>query len=185
MDKAIFLDRDGVINKDHDYVCRIADFEFIPKAVEGLKKLQEVGYKLIIISNQSGIARDYYQEKDVKILHEYMLNELNKKSVQIDKIYYCPHHPSDGNGKYTTDCDCRKPKPGLIKKAVQEFNIDLKQSFFIGDKTADIQTGKNAGCATVLVKTGYGGRDKVYEVKPDFIFNNLFEAAEHIVASNK
>lgn len=170
---AVFIDRDGVINKEVSYLSRVADFEFIPNAVEALRILSNAGYKLIIVTNQSGVARGFFSEEQLSEIHEYMINELKKSKIRIDKIYVCMHHPND-------KCDCRKPEIGLLKEAEKEFNIDLKKSFFIGDKTIDIETGKKAGCKTILVKTGYGGKDKEYDVFPDYSAVDLLEAAGFI-----
>jgi len=170
---AVFLDRDGVINKEVGYLSSVADFEFIPNVVEALKILSETEYKIIIVTNQSGVARGFFSKEQLFEIHEYMINQLKKDKIRIDKIYVCMHHPND-------KCNCRKPEIGLLKEAEKEFNIDLKKSFFIGDKTIDIETGKRAGCKTVLVKTGYGGKDKEYNVFPDYLAFDLLDAVGFI-----
>lgn len=137
--KAIFLDRDGTINIDRNYIYRINDFEFIPHAPEALKLLQDAGYLLIIITNQSGIARGYYTESDYEILNDWMLNTLKDEyKVHITASYYCPHHPSGAVEKYRIDCNCRKPQIGLFEQAIKDFDIDVDHSFAIGDKLRDL-----------------------------------------------
>ena len=172
--KAVFLDRDGVINVDKGYVYEIDKLEFIPRAVEGLKLLQEAGFKLIIITSQSGIGRGYYTEEDYHKFMRYMYEKLEEHDIKIDGEYFCSHAPE-------ANCDCRKPGTALIENAVKEHKIDLKESYLIGDKTSDIKAGENIGCKTILVRTGKGGNDKLFEVKPDFIAKDLYEAAEWIV----
>lgn len=170
---AVFLDRDGVINKEVSYLSRVGDFEFLPNAVEALKFLSGTGYKLIIVTNQSGVGRGFFSSGELSKIHEHMLRELHKNGIRIDKIYVCMHHPGD-------KCGCRKPSIGLLKEAERDFNIDLGKSYFIGDKTIDIKTGKDAGCKTILVKTGYGGSDKEYDVLPDYLAEDLLDAAGFI-----
>ena len=174
--KAIFLDRDGVINKDKGYVYKIKEFEFEKNSLQGLKSINYAEYLVFIICNQAGIAKAYYSEKDFKKLDRWLNKFLNKKGIKITKTYYCPHFPEANVAQYIKKCNCRKPKIGLLLRAQKEFNINLKESYLIGDKTSDILAGKRAGCKTILVKTGYGGRDKLFSVKPDFIAKDLYEA---------
>lgn len=153
--KAVFLDRDGVINEDGNYVHTIDDFHFIKNAIEALKLMKDKGYALVIITNQSGIARGMYTEEDFLQLTEWMDWSLMGRGVKLDGVYYCPHHPVHGVGKYKVDCDCRKPKTGLFMEAAKDCNIDLKGSYMVGDRKSDIEAGKNAGLAkSFLVKTG-------------------------------
>ncbi len=169
--KAVFLDRDGVINIDKNYVYKIEDFEFISGSVKALKKIKDKGYLIIIITNQSGIGRGYYSKEDYLKLKKHMNNELNKFGIIIDDEYYCKHSPDD-------KCDCRKPKPKMINDPVKKHNIDVEKSYFIGDKTSDIQAGKNAGLKTILVQTGKGGKDNLYDVEPDFVCQDFYKASE-------
>ena len=137
--KTIFLDRDGTINIDRDYVYKISDFEFIPNAPNALKLLQDAGYLLIIITNQSGIARGYYTEDDYNVLNDWMLKTLKEKyNVHITASYFCPHHPSGAVEKYRIDCNCRKPQIGLFEQAIKDFDIDVDHSFAVGDKLRDL-----------------------------------------------
>lgn len=145
MEKFVFLDRDGVINKNrNDYVKTWDEFEFLPDAKKGIKLLNDNGFKIIIITNQSVVGRGIITEKTLKDIHEKMLKELEDFGCRIEKIYCCPHAPWD-------NCDCRKPKPGMLLKAVKDFNIDLKKTYFIGDNGTDEEAGKRAGCRTYLV----------------------------------
>ncbi len=140
MNKALFLDRDGVINVEMDYLFKIEDFQFIDGIFELCKYYQNLGYLIIVITNQSGIARDYYTEKDFSLLTLWMLEEFHKHAIDIKKVYYCPHHP-----EISGYCMCRKPHAGMLLDAQKEFNIDLKNSVLVGDKERDIEAGLNAG----------------------------------------
>ena len=153
---AVFLDRDGVINVEKDYVYTIDEFEFIEDSIEALKIIQDKGYALVVVTNQSGIARGYYTEEDFLKLTEWMDWCLIDRGVTLDGIYYCPHHPEKGIGKYKVDCNCRKPKAGLIFDAVKQLDIDLGRSVMVGDKVSDIECGKNAGInRNYLVRSGH------------------------------
>ncbi|WP_294461197.1 D-glycero-beta-D-manno-heptose 1,7-bisphosphate 7-phosphatase [uncultured Ruminobacter sp.] len=153
---AVFLDRDGVINVEKDYVYTIDEFEFIEDSIEALKIIQDKGYALVVVTNQSGIARGYYTEEDFLKLTEWMDWCLIDRGVTLDGIYYCPHHPEKGIGKYKVDCNCRKPKAGLIFDAVNQLDIDLGRSVMVGDKVSDIECGKNAGIKrNYLVRSGH------------------------------
>jgi len=153
--RAIFLDRDGVINKKmppHDYVKSWEEFEFLPGIEELIKNFNRQGYLVVVVTNQRGIARGLVSEEIVKGIHRQMIGELRKKGAIIDAVYYCPHNLED-------DCDCRKPKPGMILRAAKELNIDLKESILIGDSESDLKAGKAVGCQAILfskypIKTG-------------------------------
>lgn len=149
MQKAVFIDRDGVINVEKNYLYKIEDFEFIEGVFESLKSFQKLGYKLFIITNQSGIARGYYTLDDFKTLTKWMLEQFEEKDIIVSDVQLCPHGPND-------DCNCRKPKTGMIDSILQEHEIDLKNSWLIGDKESDIKCAKNAGIAhTIQVKSGH------------------------------
>ena len=174
MSGAIFLDRDGTINIDKDYVYKIEDWEFLPHVLEGLNILSHRGYKFVIVTNQSGIGRGYYSQHDMEKLHNYVTSLLKENNIEIAGIYFCPHKPSE-------NCNCRKPKTELLKKAAEDLNINLYESYFIGDKTCDIKMGRDSGCKTIMVQTGKGGKDGEYNAVPDFIASDLYEAAMLIV----
>lgn len=151
MNKALFLDRDGVINKEKNYLYKIEDFEFIDGVFETCKYFQDKGYLIIVITNQAGIARGKYTEKDYQILTDWMMNEFKKQDINIKKVYHCPHHPD-----FSGECECRKPNPGMILQAQQEFDIDLSQSILVGDKNSDIEAGIKVGIEkNYLVNTGH------------------------------
>lgn len=152
---AIFIDRDGVINHDYGYVFKVDDFHFIDGVIDACKRLKAKGYILVIITNQSGIARGYYSEAQFNQLTQWMDWSFSNEGVDLDGIYYCPHHYEQGIGEYKVDCHCRKPKAGLIISAAQELQIDLARSLLVGDSITDIQAGISAGLkGSYLVKTG-------------------------------
>ncbi len=153
--KFVLLDRDGVINIEKSYLHKIEDFEYEKNVVEGLLKLRDLGYRFAIITNQAGIARGYYTEEDYLKLQSFIEDDLFKKGIKIEKSYFCPHHPNV-TGKYGIECDCRKPNTGNFELAIKEFDIDVKNSFMIGDKITDLIPAEKLGITPVLVKTGYG-----------------------------
>lgn len=178
MKRAVFLDRDGVIIKEVDNLREVSQLRLIPGAVKAIQTLNKMGVLVVIITNQPVVARGWINEKELKYIHQVLLKRLAKKGAKIDAVYYCPHHPEANLKKYRKKCSCRKPNIGLVKKAIKDFSISIKKSFFIGDQTRDILTGKNAGLKTILIKTGYGGRDGKFNVKADFEAKNLIKAIE-------
>jgi len=174
--KVIFLDRDGVINVDHGYVYEIAKWNFTDRAPEALKKFQSAGYKLAVVTGQSGIARGYYEVADMERLHEYMVELLSADNVQINAIAFCPHGPDDG-------CACRKPKTGMRDNiAGQLGEIDYANSWMIGDKLDDVGMGKNMGTKTALVRSRYWeDSDLSDKNRPDQVVDSLFELSEKVV----
>ncbi len=151
LNKAVFLDRDGTINVEKHYLYKIEDFEFIPGVIDGLKMLQDAGFLLVIITNQSGIGRGYYTEQEYYKLMDYMCIELKKNGINIAGSYYCPHLKDASVEKYRIDCECRKPKLGLFTQAIQELDIDIDRSFAIGDKIRDLEICFNTNCRGFLV----------------------------------
>lgn len=155
VNRAVFLDRDGVINKDLGYVHQVDDFEYIEGVFEACLSLKQMGYKLVVVTNQSGIARGLYNEDQFHSLTEWMDWNFADKGVELDGIYYCPHHADKGIGEYKVDCDCRKPKPGMLNDAAKFLKINLPQSVMVGDKAEDMQAAKAAGVPTrILVRSG-------------------------------
>lgn len=174
--KAIFLDRDGTINKEVNYLFRPQDFQFITGSVDAIKIFHRLGYLVIVITNQAGVAKGYYSENDVNLLHKYIDGLLKNEGTFVDAYYYCPHHPNGNKTKYAIDCNCRKPKTSMIEKAVEKFNIDLGESIIVGDKEIDVLTGKNAGIGLkILVRSGH----KINEINTvaDMVCDDLISFA--------
>lgn len=165
--KYIFLDRDGVINKDReDFVRKWDEFEFVPGVINSIKTLNDMGFNIIIASNQSGIARGFLTEKDLEIIHRKMIEKIEKYGGKILDIFYCPHHPEGKIKRYEKNCECRKPKPGMLFKAARLYNIDLSKAWMIGDEDRDIYAGRNAGCRTIKVERNKG-LDPVIKILSD------------------
>lgn len=179
--KCVFFDRDGVINYEKGYVHKIDDFEFMPDVFDCMRRFQDSGFSIVIITNQAGIGRGYYTEKQFEYLCEWMKAQLSKSSIFIDGIYFCPHHPTHGVGVYNTECNCRKPKPGMVLQAQKELCLNLSESILIGDKVSDVLAGKNAGVGrNYLVETGHSlsSDDKN---NADGTYANLSELCESVL----
>jgi D-glycero-D-manno-heptose 1,7-bisphosphate phosphatase len=173
--RAVFLDRDGTIMEDSNYVGDVERVLVIPGAPEALKRLQEAGYKLFIITNQSGVGRGYFTHEAVEQIHAHLDEYFGRTGVRFDRYYVCPHHPED-------NCDCRKPKPKFLLDAAREYGLDRSCCFMVGDRTSDIQAGVNAGVPTILVLTGVGRETLAKrEVKPDHVADDIGAAAAWIL----
>jgi len=183
--KCIFLDRDGTINKKNGFISKEEEFELEDCALEAIKKINKSGYLAIVITNQPSVARGLCEIEDIERIHRKLSTLLGREGVYLDDILFCPHHPDKGfpeeNPLYKIPCECRKPKTGMIDKAVKKYNIDLENSWMIGDTTMDLQTGVNAGVHTALVLTGDAGNDKKYDVQPELVGKDLLEAVELIL----
>ncbi len=183
--KAIFLDRDGTINEYVGFLRKEEDFRLIPGVSEAIKKINNSGYLAIVVTNQPVIARGEVTEEELEEIHKKMETLLGLDGAYIDDIYYCPHHPDKGfEGEIPElkiECDCRKPKTGMLEKATREHNIDLSSSIMIGDSTLDIKMAENAGMQSVLLKTGQKGEDGKYEVSPTLIAEDLNDAINKII----
>lgn len=180
--RAVFLDRDGTLTIDIDtgYTHRVEDFCLLDNVVEGLGLLRSLGFKLVIVTNQSGVARGMFTEADVQRYHDHLLGALRKQALEIAGLYYCPYHP-EGLGAYRRDSELRKPSPGMFLQAAREHHLDLSRSFAIGDKKSDILAGRAAGCRTFLVRTGMGGQGEPDLVaEPDWVVADVLEAARII-----
>jgi len=180
------MDRDGTISEEVGYVNHLSRFRLLPRTAEAVKLINQSGFKAIVVTNQSGVARGYFPEELVREVHTKMQMLLGHEGARVDRIYYCPHHPAVGPGKYRRDCDCRKPKIGMLEKAVRDLKVDLSRSYIIGDKHTEIVTGHRAGIKSVLVLTGYGiGELELYsdqwEQKPDFVAEDLLAAVKWIL----
>lgn len=183
--KAVFLDRDGTINEYVGFLTRAEQFRLLPNVAKAIAKINASSYLTIVATNQPVIARGECRYKELEQIHMKMETELGKNGAYLDDIFFCPHHPHKGYEgevpELKIDCECRKPKIGMLTDAAEKYNIDLRQSWYIGDTTMDIQTGKNAGMKTILVKTGEGGQDNKYDVTPDYIASDLLSAVDYIL----
>lgn len=154
MNRAVFFDRDGTLNEEVHYLHKIEDFKWIEGAIDAIKFCNDNGYLAIVITNQSGVARGYYPESDIMKLYDWMNDDLAKYGAYLDGIYYCPHHPTGKVKEYAIECDCRKPKPGMLFKAQKDHNIDLKSSYLIGDGVRDVECAKAAGVKGIRYRGG-------------------------------
>ncbi|MBT3362716.1 MAG: D-glycero-beta-D-manno-heptose 1,7-bisphosphate 7-phosphatase [Chloroflexi bacterium] len=171
MNKAVFLDRDGTMAEDVNYCSRPEDFELFPSTAQAIKLFSDMGFKVIVVTNQSGIARGYFTQDTLTEIHSKMTRELAKEGVRLDAIYYCPHHPDD-------NCECRKPKPKLILQAAKDFDLDLARSYMVGDFQSDIALGKAAGCKTMLIAKEKSEVHKDWADQPDAIVCDLLEVVK-------
>ena len=171
--KIIYLDRDGVINEDFGYVSKVENFKFVDGVFEACRIFIELGYEIIIVTNQSGIGRGYYSLEDFQILTNYMLDEFRKQNIDILKVYFCPHAPE-------VNCECRKPKDGMIIQSLNDFSIDLKNSWLVGDKISDIECAKNGNIANKILID----EEKVSN-SDFFVAKNLFDSLKYIKAKNE
>lgn len=177
MKRAVFLDRDGTINVEKEYLHRYEDWEWVPGSIEAITNLNRNGFLVVVITNQAGIARGYYNEKDLQNLHERVSLDIQAHGGKIDAYYHCPHHPEFGE-----DCDCRKPKPGMILRARDELNIDMARSYLVGDKAIDIYAAQAANIKPILVQTGYGSKEQsLFQPNEISIRRDLLDAVENVV----
>lgn len=179
--RAVFLDRDGTINEEKEYLSRVEDFEFIPGAAAAISRLNAAGFLVIVVTNQSGIGRGYYDEAALERLHRHMDRELARFGAAVDAYYFCPHHPQHGIGDYGVECACRKPLPGMLLQAARDFPLDLAASYIIGDKLADVDAGLKAGCRPLLVRTGYGAAEEARLPAGVKAYADLAAAVEAII----
>jgi D-glycero-D-manno-heptose 1,7-bisphosphate phosphatase len=178
--KAVFLDRDGVIVHEVDYLVKASSLKLLRGSARAISALRGAGYKVIVISNQSAIARGMLSLKGLSAITSKLKVMLKAQGAILDAVYYCPHHPDFG-GK----CACRKPGQAMVRRAAKKFQLDLKASFFVGDTTTDLLTAKRAGIKGLLVRTGYGGKDGSYRIKPAKTFADLANAARWIVENSR
>jgi D-glycero-D-manno-heptose 1,7-bisphosphate phosphatase len=184
--RAVFIDRDGTISEEVGYVNHPSRYRVFPYAAEAIKRLNEAGWLAVLVTNQAGVARGYFTEEVIGAVHNLLAQELERGGARLDAIYYCPHHPSVGEPPYRFDCDCRKPRPGLIRRAAQDLDIDLAASWMVGDRYSDTELARNAGTRAALVLSGYGRGEWEYQRgawrhQPDLVAENLLEAVRRIV----
>ena len=182
----VFLDRDGTINYDAGYINDVDNFVMYPYAAQAIRMLNINGFLVVVITNQSGLARGFFTEETLEEIHNKMTSDLLKQGAKIDGIYFCPHDPNAKVEKDKAVCKCRKPETGLIDAALKELPVDKSKMYFIGDKHSDIMAGYKSGCKTIMVKTGYGKGDLLHksqkwEVKPDTVADTLLDAVKLIV----
>ena len=181
---AVFIDRDGTISEEVGYINHPSRFRVFPYAAEAIRMLNDNGWLAIVITNQAGVARGYFSEEMISSVHDQLKRELG--GAELDAIYYCAHHPSVGEPPYRVDCDCRKPKTGLIDRAARDFEIDMGASWVIGDRYSDLELARNAGLHSAFVLSGYGRgeweyKKQAWKVEPDLVCENLLEAVKAIV----
>ncbi len=180
--KAAFIDRDGVLNEERAFVHRIEDFVFVPGAVEALRALKSAGYALVVVTNQSGIARGLYSEADYLALTGHMRELLAAEGISLDAVEYCPHLPDAPVAHYRLECDCRKPKPGMLRKAIRTLDIEPGASFLVGDRLSDVEAGRAAGIGRCfLVRTGYPLPDEAV-AQADAVYDDLLACARSVLA---
>lgn len=195
MDKVIFLDRDGTINEEVNYLYKPEDLKIFPGVAKAIRALGDMGFKIVVVTNQAGVARGYYTCEDVERLHEYLNNCLKADGAWIDRFFYCPHHPVYGIGDYKKECSCRKPGTGMFEMAGKEYEIDKEHSYMIGDKLLDVEAGKQFGIHGILVGTGYGAgvhreqmrkqAEKKGDMAYDIYAETLMDAAGYIMEREK
>jgi len=183
---AVFLDRDGTVAEEVGYINHISRLQVYPWSAEAVRKLNRAEHRVIMVTNQSGVARGYFTEELVNAVHQKIATELAARGARLDAMYYCPHHPNGKLAAYRIDCQCRKPLTGMVEAAARKFRIDLARSYVVGDSYRDMQLGFNAGTRTILVLTGYGRGEYEHHRQgwprmPDRIAENLLEAAEIIL----
>ena len=187
---AVFLDRDGTINEQMGYINHLSRFVLIKGVSKAIKILNENGFLAIVLTNQSGVARGYFPIDLVYQINEYLSEELEKENARIDGVFFCPHYPKGSLLEYCFECDCRKPRTGLIRQACSAFDIDMKRSYMVGDRHTDIEFAHHCGMEGVLVKTGYGVGEVEYilpgrEIQPTYIADDLQDAVKWILNKEK
>lgn len=184
---AVFIDRDGCLTEEMGYVNHVSRIRLLPRSAEAVRKLNEAGLPAVVVTNQAGIAKSYFSEAVLEAVNEEARRQLGKGRARLDGLYVCTHHPDEGEAPFRADCDCRKPRPGLLLRAARDLDLDLGASVVIGDKMSDVATARAVGAAGVLVLTGYGRgewehRRHLWTDKPDHVADDLLEAVEWVLA---
>jgi D-glycero-D-manno-heptose 1,7-bisphosphate phosphatase len=188
--RAIFVDRDGTVSEEVGYVNHIGRFRLLPRTADAIRKINDSDFLAVLVTNQAGVARGYFKEELVRRVHARLEEMLAEGGARLDAIYYCPHHPTAGEPPYRRDCDCRKPRPGMIEAARGDLEIDVSRSFMVGDKHSDIVFAHSVGMKGVLVRTGYGLGEidqwsTGWDEQPDAICNDLLDAVDWIVSGDE
>lgn len=181
---AVFMDRDGTINEEVGYLSRLEELKLIPRAAEAIRMINEEGMKTIVVTNQSGVARGFFDEDFVRTIHHVLNEMLRREGASIDEFYFCPHHPTAGKEPYRRACTCRKPEPGMLLQAAEELNIDLEHSYVVGDMLKDLDVAHRVGAKGILVKTGYG-KNIVTTDKPAYVAEDLLDAVRWILEDRR
>jgi D-glycero-D-manno-heptose 1,7-bisphosphate phosphatase len=184
---AIFMDRDGTLSHEVGYVNHVSRFRLYPWSVDAVRLINHAGWLAVVVTNQAGVARGYFPESVIHEVHGVLGQRMTEGGARLDAVYFCPHHPSVGEPPYRQDCDCRKPRPGLLRRAEVELGADLSRSWVVGDRHADLQLAWGAGARAALVKTGYGLGEMTHLATgwprpPDLVAEHLLEAVERILA---
>jgi D-glycero-D-manno-heptose 1,7-bisphosphate phosphatase len=188
--RAVFIDRDGTISEEVGYVNHPTRYRVFPYSATAVKLLNDAGWLAVLVTNQAGVARGYFAEEMIGTVHTVLARELERGGARLDAVYYCPHHPSVGEPPYRLDCDCRKPKPGLIRRAADELDIDLGGSWMVGDRYSDTELARNAGVRAAFVLSGYGRGEwehqrAAWRHEPDLVAEDLLEAVQKIVIGDR
>jgi len=186
--RAVFIDRDGTISEEVGYINHPDRFRLFSYSASAIKMLNDNGWLAIVVTNQAGVARGYFSENLITEVHQRMTQDLEQQNARLDAIFYCAHHPTVGEPPYRAECNCRKPKPGLVHRAATELDVDLEQSWMIGDRYSDIELAHNAGLRSAFVLSGYGRGEWEHQRmnwkhQPDLVAENLLEAVEAIVSN--
>ena len=186
---AVFIDRDGTLTEEVGYVNHPSRLRLLPRAAEAVRRLNDAGLPAVLVTNQAGLARGYFTEDILRATNEALVAQLKQAGAHLDGIYVCPHHPTEGLPPYRTSCDCRKPAPGLLRRAATDLDLDLTASTMVGDKPSDLMPGRTVGARAVLVLTGYGRGEWEYRradfpVVPDHVADDLLGAVEWVLASS-
>ncbi len=184
---AVFIDRDGTLSEEIGYVNHPRRLRLLPRSAEAIRRLNRSGLKAVMVTNQSGVARGYFSEEVLHAVNEALVSQLKTEGAYLDGLYVCVHHPTEGEPPYRASCDCRKPEPGLLRRAAGDLGLDLSRSWVVGDKISDVLTGRRVGAGAILVLTGYGLGEWEYRrsrwpTQPDHVAGDLLDAVEWILA---
>ena len=187
--RVVFLDRDGTLCEEVGYLSSVEQMRLIPRSGEAVRLLNQKGYKVVVVTNQAGVARGFFPEAVLEGLHAEMVRQLREEGAYLDGIYYCPHHPSDGFPPYRQECNCRKPATGLLERAAADLNLDLLSGYMIGDHFSDVECGQRIGAETVLLLTGHGqealAKRESWPRPPSFIATDLYEAVLWVLGKSE
>lgn len=186
MKRAVFMDRDGTVSDEVGYLNHVSRLRVFPFSASAIRKINDASMLAVLVTNQAGVARGYFPETMIGDVHDRLVDELGREGARLDAIYYCPHHPSAGEPPYRADCDCRKPRPGMLRRAAEEHDVDLAGSYVVGDKYSDVKLAHAVGAKGVLVLTGYGRGEYEYERaswprEPEHVAESLVEAVDWIL----